>query len=464
MKFVANLRQETIDAFVAQPKYLAAYLLSSHRITPATLEAAAHVRALGISLFADNGTKPLIEQTIGEFEQRARVLSSELRSLRRRLGRVPRGRDVPREIRAKSKQLATDVVNRATKVSEAIDTTDLSALQLSMRPTDLIAQEDFAIGCLIGLGLEREMTGWSVQDVDRRNLRSLTLWRRVADDPRCADINVFAVLSAVDYNTARSAGRLASLAGVKNVAVGLAGIMLDSSATDFMVFDTACFKLAKPVARRYVRLAQVLRGFAKGFADTGVKLERLHCLGLGAPALFPIVAKALGETTRITADATSPIHDAVRDRVLYDPEKDGVRESTWEIVGHIVKGGSWAFLSPFTRNFRTEFGHHVGKSRLAWKALGRPPISQSFLEVPSEVTEALPLFSDAESAIQVIASKTRIAHNHWVLGQIAASLQDKKGRHRLALAAIDRWLSEEQTVTSRSLSVARRILFELTTL
>ncbi len=40
----------------------------------------------------------------------------------------------------------------------------------------------------------------------------------------------------------------------------------------------------------------------------------------------------MGETTLMTEDATSPIHDAVRDRVLYDPEKDGDRATTRQIV------------------------------------------------------------------------------------------------------------------------------------
>lgn len=458
MQFVANLRKETIDVFAQQEIQPAAYLLSAHRVSPASLQAAATIRALNLPLFADNGTKPLIEVTIGAFEEPAREIRLAATLLRRQLGHVPRGREVPNELRANASELAADVVRHATQLSDAIDPAALVATQLAIGPTDLIAQEDFATGCLIGLGLERETTGWSVSDFDRRNRRSLRLWRRVADDPRCADLRVYAVLSAMDYNTARSAGRLAASAGVTHAALGIAGITLDASATDFMVFGRASIKLERPVPRRYVRLAQVLRGIADGYVDAGNAMDRFHCLGLGAPSMFPIAAAALSETTLVTEDATSPIHDAVRDRVLYDPEMDGDRATTRQIVERIMNGGDWAFVSPFTQAFRDEFGHDPDKARVAWEALGRPPITELLLETPSQLTAALPLFADADTAARALVGRTRIAHNHWVLGQISESFPDEQGRHSLALSAIDRLVAGPATVTTRALAVARQVL------
>ena len=182
MQFVANLRQETIQIFAEHATELAAYLLSAHRVTPASLQAARTIRALGLPLFADNGTKPLIEDVIEASEPGAREIRLAVMSLRRQLGHVPRGREVPDDLRARAAQLAASVVQHATAQSEAVDSAALLDSQLVMNPTDLIAQEDFATGCLIGLGLERETTGWSVADVDRRNRRSLRLWKRVAED------------------------------------------------------------------------------------------------------------------------------------------------------------------------------------------------------------------------------------------------------------------------------------------
>ena len=459
MRFVANLRQETIEEFSAQEIQPAAYLLSSHRVTPSTLKAAKVVRELNLPLFADNGTKPLIEDTITLFDERADEIREAIKEIRRRLGRVPRGADVPKELRDEAAALADDVVDHTVELSDAVDTASLLEVQLSMNPTHLIAKEDFATACLIALDVERETTGWPVARFDTRNRRSLRLWKQVADDPRCAAINVYVVLSAMDYNTARSAGRLAAEEGAQHVALGVAGITLDPGATDFFVIGTESIALSVPAPRRFVRLAQILRGLADGFVDLGSDLKSFHCLGLGAPPTLPLAAAALGETTVVTTDATSPIHDAVRDRVLYDPAEQGDRASTMEIVERIVNGGDWPFLSPFTKAFREEFGHDAEKARSAWETLGRPPITLDLLTALSDLTTALPLYTEAEPVIRVIASKTHIAHNHWVLGEICTALPDQENRRTLAFQAIDTWLTRKTSLsTTRGLTAAVQVL------
>jgi hypothetical protein len=459
MRFVANLRRDTIDAFAEEDIQPAAYLLSSHRVTQSALQAATTVRGLGLPLFADNGTKPLIEDTVEFFDERAKAIRLAVKEVRRQLGRVPRGSDIPSELREAASDLADEVVKHATDVSERIDPQEILDLQLSMAPTDLIAQEDFATACLIALALERETTGWGVSRFDTRNRRSLRLWKRVAEDPRCESVRVYAVLSAMDYNTARSAGRLAAAAGVTHAALGIAGITLDSTATDFFILRTAAITLETPAPRRHVRLAQILRGLADGYSDVGKVIESFHCLGLGAAAMFPIPAAALSDDTVLTTDATSPIHDAVNDRVVYDAEEDGERASTREIVQRIVGGGDWPFLSPFSKTFREQFGHDPERARVSWESQGRPPMTDQLLETPSDLTTALPLFSESNPNIRLAAMRTRIAHNHWVLGEVCDALRDKPGRHELAFAAIGTWLSRPTSATTtRGLAAVLQVL------
>ena len=462
MRFVANLRNETIGAFAEQGIQPAAYLLSSHRISPATLAGASKIRELGLGLFADNGTKPLIDATLESFKDAASSVRDDVKAIRRAVNRIPRGKDIPSSLRQKADELAEEVVDHATALSEDIDSDVLLTAQLSMDPTDIIAQEDFATACLIGLDLERETTGWPVSRFDTRNRRSLRLWRSVVDDPRCEGRRVYAVLSAMDYNTARSAGRLAARAGVRHAALGIAGITRDPSATDFFVMQTSTIPIRPPVPRRYVRLAQILRGLADGFGDVRGSLQTFHCLGLGAPPPFPIAALAMPEATQVTMDATSPIHDAVRDRVLYDPQDDGNRISTRKIVARIVNGGDWPFLSPFSRAFRKEFGHDADLAREAWDTLGRPPITEQLLAMRSALTDHLPLFSEADPGIRAIAAKTWIAHNHWVLGQVAEALPDDATRHQSARKSLDRWLSKPSSVTTRGLAAALQVLMRPT--
>jgi hypothetical protein len=457
--FVANIRQETIDAFSAEQIQPPAYLLSSHRISVSTLRMASTIRVLNIPLFADNGSKPLIEQVVKLFTERATTVQHAMKKIRRTLGRAPRKSDIPPELRQHTAELADEVIRHATDISNGIDLTELLGAQLSMKPTHLIAKEDFATACLIALDLEREITGWPVSRWDARNRRSLKLWKAVAEDPRCSDTKVYAVLSAVDYDTGRSAGRLAAKQGVQHAALGIAGINLDPSATDYFVIGRATVEMDRPAPRRFVRLAQILRGLADGYTDAGESLVSFHCLGLGAPAMLPIAAAALNERTGVTADATSPIHDAVRDRVLYNFAEQGARWSTIEIVEHLVKGNNWPLSSPFNKAFAAKFGNNPRKARKSWKEQGQPSITQNLLKTPNGITESLPLFSMANPVITGLTSKIHIAHNHWVLNELCELLPDKRGRHNLASIAMRAWISRRSSnSTTRGLMAALQVI------
>jgi hypothetical protein len=206
-----------------------------------------------------------------------------------------------------------------------------------------------------------------------------------------------------------------------------------------------------------VRLAQILRGLADGWRDRAGLLERFHCLGLGAPALLPVAAAAFDPATQVSTDATSPIHDAAKDRILYDPENAGDRASTVEIVARIVAGRDWPLLSPFTAAFRDRFGHDPVRARRWWEREQRPEITAMLLAQPSDLTEALPLLSEADPAVRAQARDARIAHNHWVLGEIATSRSGAR-RHEIAIGLIDHWLAGPDTTTTRGLRVAKAIL------
>ncbi|WP_444898431.1 hypothetical protein ACJJIX_16165 [Microbulbifer sp. VAAC004] len=457
MRFIANLRRQTLDAFASHMITAGGYLLSAHRITNPNLQMAAEVRRRGLPLFADNGTKQLIDAVISQFSEEARQVTLRVKALRRQLGQLPRGNEVPKDLRILADTLAERVLTNCCERSNSIDTDLLLQRQLLMHPTHLIAQEDFATTCLVALDLEREITGWRPERIAARNRQSLRLWEKIAEHPLSQGLTVYAVLSAMDYNTGRDAGRLAAQSGVHSAAIGLASICGDLNATDFFVLNRASFKLDRPVPRRYVRLAQVLKGITDGYQDHNIPLQRFHCLGLGAPSLLPIAAAALPANTQITADATSPIHAAAKDRVLYDPENFGDRATTREIVERIVKGGNWPFLSPFTQSFKQRFGHDPEGARDWWKAQGQPPISRETLQQPSNLSTALPLFCEADPQIRSIARDTWIAHNHWVLGELTESRSGPQ-RHELAYRIIDHWLEGPSTTTSRGLKAAKKIL------
>lgn len=458
MRFVANLRDETIDAFLSGGIQPRAYLLSSHRVTPSTLESAARVRDLGLPLFADNGTKELIDDTLDMFDADAKPIRDEVREIRHEIGHVPRGSEIPDTLRSNAKSLAKAVVAHASATSDAIDAEELLVTQLSMDPTDLIAQEDYATACLMGLGLEREITGFSVDQIRTRNKRSLRLWQRVANDPRCQDIRVHAVLSALDYNTAQAAGRLAAEADVRFAALGIAGINRDSSATDFFVINTASRQLDRPAPRRYVRLTQILRGLETGMAQTGHALTSFHCLGLGATAMLPIPAACFGSSVGLTTDATSPIHDAIRDQVYYEFENHGARVSTSAIANRTVQDEPWAFSSPFEQNFRDEFGHDTDAAKDWWVTHGMPQIVRSHLQTEPDLNDALPLLGEIETDLRRRGERVRVASNHWTIGELAAVYQASDDRPELAHDTLTVLSEGSGTIVRRGAEASMNIL------
>jgi hypothetical protein len=93
MSFVANLRPRTITAFAQEQMQPDAYLLSSHRLTRRTLRHAHAIRDQGLALFADNGSKQLIDDIIAAFSDAARPIATEVRTIRRRIGETPRSID-----------------------------------------------------------------------------------------------------------------------------------------------------------------------------------------------------------------------------------------------------------------------------------------------------------------------------------------------------------------------------------
>ncbi len=423
---------------------------------------AAAIRSKNLPLFADNGSKAAIETVVAQFKPLAKPLSDEVGSIRNTIGRSPQKRDIPVLLRQRASTLAAQVVAAATAASAQMDPRALLALQLSMGPTRLIAQEDFATACLIALDLERELTAWPVGRFDARNRRSIRLWRRVANDPKCAGIAVHAVLSAMDYETGRSAGRIAAAAGVEHAALGIAGINLDLNATDHFLIAGQIIQLDRPAPRRFVRLAQILRGLADGYEDVGRPLKSFHCLGLGAPAMLPVVAAALPESTILTTDATSPIHDAVRDHVLYSSKSQGDRASRVEIASLLVRGKRWPLTSPFLKAFSRTFGHHPVAARVAWRAEGQPPITAPLLRLQNGITEALPLLSSADPATASTASKAHIAHNHWVLEYLCSKFPIAPDRRQAAEEAMRAWVEKhESSVATRGVTAALRFFAEV---
>lgn len=458
MKFFTNLRPQSITAFEAHDYEPKAWLLSTHRLNEQTLKHALDLRKRGVPLFSDNGTKQLIDKTMKKFRKKAGKISKEIAAIKEELGHHVKENDLPLDIKQKSAKLARKVIRKCVKLSEKLDWEELLEDQLSMKPTHLIAQEDFATACLIGLNLEREYTGLSKEELAKRNLRSLKLWDRVANDSRCKKIKVYAVLSGMDHETALDAGKLAARKGATHVAWGIASIMLDMNTVDFYRVGKSETALEKPVRRRFVRFAEIIRGLVEGYEVEGKRLEGFHGLGLGAPILFPILALEMDPDTEVTIDSTSPILNAVRLNTLFDPERDGDRVSFIKIVERILDGGEWSFLCPFCKKFRADFGYKPDAARKWWVDNGKPKITNKDLEAGKPLSKMVPLFTKHEKPSMV--DNCRISHNHWVIEHFLDQVPLGDGRISWAEKKIDEMISYETTSTEKSLRVMKEILLD----
>lgn len=459
MEFVANLRKQSIEAFDHKKLQPKAWLLSSHRASPALIAEAHALGEQGRILFADNGTKPMIDAVIRQFIHQARPLASAYRDLRDSLGTLPRGRRVPTSLRQSASDLAHIVVDHCEAIIAGSEWQATLDSQLAIKPSHLIAQEDFATASLIGLGLERELTGWPVSYFNRRAKTTIRYWRRVMSDSRCDNRHVYAVLSGMDYNTAKSAGEIAAKNGVKHIAVGMAGIMRDRSVVDTYAMGRGIHSLGQWAPRRYIRLAQVVRGICDGYRHVGVSPQSLHALGLGAPVMYPVFAAAADLPLFLSVDSTSPIHDAVRDRVLYDPLQDGNRLTLKSIAESVLNGGEWSFTCPFCQIVRGLFGHDPESARLWWKTERPPRMEKAFLDGDHPVGTAMPLLSSRNNPNYSQIRPLHVAHNHWVQTFLCNRIPNEAGpRVEWAKELLGHLITYESAQTTRGLMAAERIL------
>lgn len=156
--------------------------------------------------------------------------------------------------------------------------------------------------------------------------------------------------------------------------------------------------------------------------------------------MLPLVAASFDDGIGLSTDATSPIHDAIRDQVFYELASKGQRVSTSAIANREVRDAPWKFESPFEQRFRETFGHDVDAAKAWWRANGEPQIIRDHLRSETELNEALPLLAEAESEARRRGERVRVAANHWTIGELAAVFSvslDRRIQARAAMSGIE---------------------------
>lgn len=440
MRFFTNLRPQTAEIYAESGYTSSAWLLSSHRATPQTLELAADVRRRGSDLMADNGTKPMIDRVIDEFAEAAKPILATYRSIRKERGE-PSMSSMPEAVRLPAKILAVEIASFIDTLHQGRDWTTVINQQMEMDPTHLIAPEDFCIGCLIGLGIDRTMTGWSLDKFRQRNLISLEGWRTMTADPRSRERHVYVTLAAADYSTAKAAGRLAAESGAGNVAVGFAGLNNLQTGTQWTSLASRR-KLSQPTASRNVKLAEILFGIRDGFREAGAALQRFHGLGLGSRAQYHVLPAILDPHTEISVDSTSPLHDAVRGRQLYEtPAQGRSRRVDW-IAQQVVKGEDNPIDGFFPRRARDRHGHDPGGARRWWIEAGRPEIRLADLLPDQPLAGSMGWLASGPGTSTTAVTSDWIGHNHAVCDGLVGLVPIQQ-RDRWAMDQIQRLISTQ---------------------
>lgn len=423
MIFLTNLQKAAYDHHETSGTDPQGWLLSSHRTTGAEARRALAVRNMGELLMADNGTIEHIKRTHSIFEDDAKEVVAELASFRSTLpgkDRDPAFGVVPAAIHAAGNAVAEAIASETDTTFAAIDPAEQTAIQFSIDPTELICKEDWSVGVALGLGLERFVTGWSIDRYVTRNRQSLRGWQEVSSTGP-SEVQYFATLAAPDYPTARAVGREAASWGVENVALGFAGLNKTNGYT-YITRRPTRRKLNCPGPRRYVRLAEIVTGFRDGYRDSEGTLQRFHALGLGARPMWPILAAGLDWWTETSIDATSAIKDAAgKGPVLYDPGRLDGRVKVATVAEHVATTGSLPFPSAILESQLDQLDIEAAS---AWLASNGPATHDS-LRSGQPLGDALPLFANGTGSGP--AGRQLAAHNYWA-SELAASQVPARGR------------------------------------
>jgi hypothetical protein len=295
--------------------------------------------------------------------------------------------------------------------------------------------EDITVATMTGLGLEPEYTLLPesfYRSVFERAVELAVDTQRGRYEP--VDAQVFACLHALDYDTARLAGKVAGEAGVAGIATGLFGVMKDRNYVDYRVADGELLPLPRAVPRPYPRVVEIAAGLHLGYAEAQGRRPPFHALGVGSPILLPLLALFGDAETYTSTDSTAPIVDGwIAPTIsLYVDEPAPFKYKAHRIAEYwLAEGDGWRCECPYCRGFNRSHPPSVDEARRWWKSEGQPRLDSGSMQRTSPLSPLLPMLSNPpDPNVRRQAGMARVGHNHWVLKRIEQGLRDHSGTSR----------------------------------
>lgn len=299
------------------------------------------------------------------------------------------------------------------------------AFQLQNGATKLIGAEEIAPAIAAAMGRSDLFAAADLRVLNERVARRA---RRQIGQVQGA--TYLAVACAQNYRTAYTAGRVFAQAGLAGAALGLGALMNNRRDTDRTDAFGQHRPLPRPLPLRYVRSGEVICGFFEGYRQThGGPPADFHFLGLGAPVMLALAGLFGHGVKCLTADATSPIRDAISGAV-YISDPTLLKVETSREAQRLVryKTAVWRCSCPFCEVYLARHPFDLAAARGWFENTGRD-VADSDLFRGGALHDLMPLLASLSGPLAAETRRTRIGHNHVVLDRVGRKitrLRDRK--------------------------------------
>lgn len=374
------------------------------------------------TLCADNGNVDLITKFIGQHADNVKPLQESRKTEEEKLEGKARPGQLSLSLTDGFQQFAQDIFLRAKEVISDEHVVSVLRTQEAMTPTYIVGMEDFTLVTLTALNVEREYSNLPLEWYKPASQRAIEYAVRTKKHEfgPCKGL-VFAGLHALDYDTAKQAGRLAGEAKLDGIASGLVGAMKDTSFVDFRIEDSKVIELGTNMPRQYMRTLEIIAGLHVGYATVTGRRPAFHGLGVGSPILLPLISLLGDPKTFLAVDSTAPIKDAVAETISLYVDTPAPRKLKAHRIAEFWLGenNGWHCVCPYCQKLSELHPPNLAKALDWWQGEGKRRLRSDDMHAPSPLAEFLPILSTPkDETTKQRARMTRIAHNHWVLNRI----------------------------------------------
>ena len=467
-RFFYNLDKQTFNARINGFVDPEGYLQSIHRYTPQFINFCLTLgRQHSEVIFADNGFFRKISLTVKKFSQDSNQLYKEITKLEKSLKHNVRRNEVPKNLQDQYKVLVKNIKSHIKEIEKNTDPKETLKEEQRIEPERFICREDILMASLVGLNIEPEYVKEKSRFYSYRNRRSARFYNKTKSGSYGSfNGEPYAVASAVDYNSAFSAGREMARGEATHLAMGVGAYMADSNFVDYFQKRRKTFEFDSKIPRRYLRTALAVKGLIDGYEKKMNKQpDGLHMLGLRDPIMILITALIASKVKEFSCDATSPIKDAVTGTIYFKkPSYKKVRARKLALIFCKHPENKWWCKCSYCKHYIKKHPFNVKKAASWYKKNGSPKkITRNNLHGDTELAKALPMFGEPQGGQKrKDIDDWRIGHNHLILEHLFKDL-NKNNKQKKLLQFVTKEVNKYSKTTSSTYAKAAKTSLSIAT-